>query len=109
MFGSKRGGIELLGCLCNKGFVGELIIRRIQSADGRSRASINDQPASIGLLRRLGVVLAEIHGQHDDRALLDPALHRNLVDAFGGLETQRAETAELWRGWQAADLALKDH
>lgn len=88
---------------------GELIIRRIQSADGRSRASINDQPVSISLLRKLGAVLAEIHGQHDDRALLDSALHRDLVDAFGGLEAHRFEVSQLWTAWREAEEALKNH
>lgn len=88
---------------------GELIVRRIQSADGRSRATINDQPASVGLLRKLGAVLAEIHGQHDDRALLDPALHRDLVDAFGGLDKDRSEVSTLWISWRDAENALQDH
>ncbi len=69
---------------------GELVIRRIQSADGKSRASINDQPVSINLLRQVGGLLAEIHGQHDDRALVDVARHRDLLDAFGGLEEKAA-------------------
>ncbi|MEM7426350.1 MAG: DNA repair protein RecN [Pseudomonadota bacterium] len=88
---------------------GELIVRRVQSADGRSRATINDQPASVGLLRKLGAVLAEIHGQHDDRALLDPALHRDLVDAFGGLDAVRVKVANHWTAWRKADAELQEH
>ena len=88
---------------------GELIVRRVQSADGRSRATINDQPASVGLLRKLGGVLAEIHGQHDDRALLDPSLHRNLVDAFGRLDGVRNSVASLWSSWRKAEDDLQDH
>ncbi len=88
---------------------GELIVRRVQSADGRSRATINDQPASVGLLRKLGGVLAEIHGQHDDRALLDPTLHRDLVDAFGKLDGNRDAVASLWAAWREAGNALRDH
>ena len=49
-----------------------LILRRIQSGDGRSRAFVNDQPVSVTLLRQIGATLVEIHGQHDDRALVDP-------------------------------------
>ncbi|MEM6384009.1 MAG: DNA repair protein RecN [Pseudomonadota bacterium] len=64
---------------------GELIIRRVQSSDGRARGFINDQPATMSLLQRLGPTLVEIHGQHDDRALVDPATHRALLDAYGGL------------------------
>ena len=63
-----------------------LILRRVQSADGRTRAFVNDQPVSVTLLRRIGAPLVEIHGQHDDRALVDPAVHRALLDAFGGLD-----------------------
>lgn len=50
---------------------GDLIFRRIQSADGRTRASINDQPVSVQMMRQVGQMLVEIHGQHDDRALID--------------------------------------
>ena len=67
---------------------GDLILRRSQAADGRTRAYLNDQPISAQVLRDVGRTLVEIHGQHDDRALLDPAAHRALLDAFGGLETQ---------------------
>jgi DNA repair protein RecN (Recombination protein N) len=59
----------------------ELILRRVQFADGRTRALVNDQPASVQVLRSLGAALVEIHGQHDERALVDPATHRRLVDA----------------------------
>ena len=58
---------------------GDLILRRVQMADGRSRAYVNDQPVSIQGLRAIGRELVEIHGQHDDRALVDPALHRALA------------------------------
>ncbi len=67
---------------------GELILRRVQAADGRTRAFLNDQPVSAQILRDLGRCLVEIHGQHDDRALVDPAAHRTLLDAFGGLEAE---------------------
>lgn len=75
---------------------GELIIRRVQSADGRTKAFINDQPVSASLLKTLGEVLVEIHGQHDDRALVDEREHRRLLDAFGGLEAEVAAVAALW-------------
>lgn len=88
---------------------GELVVRRVQNADGRSRATINDQPASVTLLRRLGSCLAEIHGQHDDRALLDSAMHRDLVDAFGELEPQRLSVSALWHAWKADEVALNEH
>ena len=67
---------------------GDLILRRVQMADGRTRAFINDQPVSVQTLRAVAAPLVEIHGQHDDRALVDPAMHRALLDAFGGLQKQ---------------------
>lgn len=71
---------------------GELIMRRVQLADGRTRAFVNDLPVGVQTLRALGAGLVEIHGQHDERALIDAASHRALVDAFGGLAEEAAET-----------------
>ena len=73
----------------------ELILRRVQMADGRTRAYVNDRTVGAQTLRALGASLVEIHGQHDERALLDAATHRSLVDAYGGLtrETQRVRAA----------------
>jgi DNA repair protein RecN (Recombination protein N) len=82
-----------------------LIIRRQLKADGGSRAFINDQPASAGLLRELGALLVEIHGQHDDRGLINPRGHRALLDSFGRLETAKVTAA--WQRWQAAAQALE--
>jgi DNA repair protein RecN (Recombination protein N) len=70
----------------------DLIMRRVQYADGRTRAFINDQPVGAGLMQSIGGQLIEIHGQHDDRALVDAATHRALLDAFGGLEAEGAAT-----------------
>ena len=66
----------------------DLILRRVQYADGRTRAFINDQPVGAGLMQSIGRQLVEIHGQHDDRALVDAATHRALLDAFGGLDAE---------------------
>ena len=77
-----------------------LVIRRIVRADGGSRAFVNDQPTSAGLLRELGALLVEIHGQHDDRGLLNPRGHRALLDSFGGIDTGPAAAA-----WQRLRLA----
>ncbi|RDE09093.1 DNA repair protein RecN [Pelagibacterium lacus] len=68
----------------------EIILRRVQHADGRTRAFINDQPVSAGLLKAVGGLLVEVHGQHDDRALVDAATHRALLDVFGGYERELA-------------------
>src|ERR1700721_298192 len=61
-----------------------LILRRVQFADGRTRAYVNDRSVSAQALRGLASALVEIHGQHDERALTDPSTHRTLVDAYGG-------------------------
>ena len=87
---------------------GELIVRRVQTADGRTRAFVNDQAVSANLLRQLGAALVEIHGQHDDRALVDPAIHRSLIDAFGGLEAEAKAVAAAHRAWRDAEKALAD-
>ncbi|MBS7697922.1 MULTISPECIES: DNA repair protein RecN [unclassified Chelatococcus] len=73
---------------------GDLILRRVQYADGRTRAFVNDQPVSVQVLKAIGGELVEIHGQHDDRALVDPAQHRSLLDAFGGLNADAAALRE---------------
>ena len=80
----------------------QLIVRRVQSADGRTRAYINDEPVSVQLLRRVGSLLVEIHGQHDDRALIDTATHRDLLDAYGGLSDEAAALAESFDSWRGA-------
>ena len=80
-----------------------LIIRRTVKADGGSRAFVNDQPCSAALLRDLGASLVEIHGQHDDRGLLNPRGHRALLDAYGRCDTSIVAVAHAaWR--EAATL-----
>ncbi len=81
-----------------------LLIRRLVKADGGSRAFVNDQPASAGFLRELAPHLVEIHGQHDDRGLLNPRGHRLLLDAFGRCDVGPVAVAH--RAWRAAEDAL---
>lgn len=88
---------------------GDIILRRVQSQDGRTRGFINDQPAGMALLRDIGRLLVEIHGQHDDRALVDSAAHRDLLDAYGGLTVQAAEVGARYREWRDAERALSLH
>jgi DNA repair protein RecN (Recombination protein N) len=88
---------------------GEIVIRRIQNADGPSRATINDQPVSLNLLRQISVLLIELHGQHADRALVDVAEHRRLLDAFGGLDAQVEKLSVLWRTLTSSRNALEEH
>src|SRR5712691_164155 len=85
---------------------GELILRRAQFADGRTRAFINDQPVSVQVLREVGRKLVEIHGQHDERALVDSATHRLLLDAFAGHLDRVVEVGQLWDAWRAATAAV---
>ncbi|WP_294389751.1 DNA repair protein RecN [uncultured Sphingomonas sp.] len=87
-----------------------LVIRRSLRADGGSRAFVNSQPASAGLLRTLGATLIEVHGQHDDRGLLNRQGHRALLDVFGRIDTRPTATAYArWReAEQAHDTALSD-
>ncbi|MGD1933892.1 MAG: DNA repair protein RecN [Candidatus Phaeomarinobacter sp.] len=83
---------------------GELILRRVQTSDGRTRAFVNDQPVSVALLRQRGDMLVEVHGQHDTHGLLDASTHRGMLDAFGGLEKKVSELSGLhgtWRDLQA--------
>ena len=88
---------------------GDLILRRVQMADGRTRAFLNDQPASVQVLKAIGAVLVEIHGQHDERALVDSTRHRNLVDAYGGLDGEAAGVAARHRAWRSAEDAFAGH
>jgi DNA repair protein RecN (Recombination protein N) len=83
-----------------------LLIRRTLKADGGSRAFVNDQPCSAALLRDLGGMLVEIHGQHDDRGLLNPRGHRALLDAYGRCDA--AAVASAHAAWRTAAATLAD-
>jgi DNA repair protein RecN (Recombination protein N) len=87
----------------------ELILRRVQFADGRTRAFINDQPVSVQVMKELGTALVEIHGQHDERALVDAATHRRLLDAFGALEADAAKVERLWEARREAQAVADAH
>jgi DNA repair protein RecN (Recombination protein N) len=88
---------------------GEIVVKRVQMAEGASRATINDQPVSINVLRQLSAMLVELHGQHADRALVNSSAHRDLLDAFGGLETKATEVATLWKTASGAAAAMAEH
>ena len=83
-----------------------LIVRRQLRPDGKSKAFVNDQPVSVGLLREMAGFLVELHGQHDDRGLVNPRGHRTLLDRFAGVDG--AQLAAAWRAWRSADEALGD-
>ncbi len=86
----------------------EIVLRRVVSADGRSRAFVNDEPVGVALLRRMGALLVEVQGQHDQVGLADPASHGGLLDAFGSLEGRRARVGDAFRTWRATNRALRD-
>ncbi|MFM7348800.1 MAG: DNA repair protein RecN [Erythrobacter sp.] len=83
-----------------------LLIRRQVRADGGSRAFINDQPASVALLRELAPALVELHGQHDDRGLVNPRGHRMLLDRYAGTDVAGLERA--WGEWARAEAQLAE-
>jgi len=85
----------------------ELLLRRINTSDGRKTAWVNDRRVSGEVLRRLSETLIELHGQHDDRGLLNPGGHRDLLDTYGRLEDQRATTRAAWRDVSARRKALR--
>src|SRR5471030_451009 len=85
-----------------------LTLRRAVGADGRVRAFVNDQPASVALLRRLGDTLVEIQGQMEQHGLLDVATHRASLDAFAGLDKQGAAVRAAWQAWRSAEQARAD-
>ncbi len=87
---------------------GELILRRINTRDGRKTAWVNDRRASGEVLRQLSETLLELHGQHDDRGLLNARGHQKLLDLYGGFENGLlAKTRKTWRNLRAADQALE--
>jgi DNA repair protein RecN (Recombination protein N) len=88
---------------------GDIILRRVQSVDGRTRVFVNDQPSSVSLMRDVGRALVEIHGQHDERALVDASAHRDLLDAFGGNSGESGAVAEAWRLWRSTEQDLARH
>src|ERR1700736_360940 len=84
----------------------ELILRRVQFTDGRTRGFVNDQRVSVQTLKILGAALVEIHGQHDERALVDAATHRRLLDAFGRLDREGEAIELLWNELRIREAAL---
>ncbi|WP_428485686.1 DNA repair protein RecN [Rhodopila sp.] len=84
----------------------EIVVRRVLTRDGRSRAFVNDHPVGVGLLRRIGALLVEVQGQHEQMSLADPTSHAALLDAFGVAAALRQTVALTWRAWRDALGAL---
>ena len=88
----------------------DVVLRRVVGADGRSRAFINDQPVSVGLLREIGALLVEVHGQFESHGLLDPSTHIAALDAYRRVKSRDgadAACASAWEIWRKAAAALK--
>jgi DNA repair protein RecN (Recombination protein N) len=84
----------------------EILVRRIVTRDGRSRALVNDQPVSVSFLRTLTASLIEVQGQHEQVGLTDPANHMALLDSFGVAPALRAATAAAHKAWRERAAAL---
>lgn len=90
----------------------ECILRRVITADGRSRAYVNGTPSPVQGLKELGEMLVSIHGQHEHQSLLKRETHRELLDEFAGLQATARNVADAWRHWQqkqAEYLHFRDH
>ena len=97
---APAAGDPVQALLAEQGIAAEddLVLRRVVGADGRSRGFVNDQPVGTGLMRQIGGLLIEVHGQHEQQGLFDPAIQRGLLDAYGGLEgTARGAAPGAWR------------
>ncbi len=90
--------LEDQGIVCEDGE--PLVLRRVVSADGKSKAFVNDQPVGAGLLRRIGDDLVEIHGQFATHGLLNPATHKGVLDAYGRLEPLGEACRRAYAAWQ---------
>ncbi len=88
---------------------GDIVVRRVQTRDGSSRATINDQPVSLALLRQFAALLVELHGQHADRALVNVNSHRSLLDAYGSLDKQVKAVAVARATWSDVKSRLQEH
>ncbi len=86
----------------------ELILRRINTRDGRKTAWVNDRRCSGEVLRQLSDVLVELHGQQDDRGLLNPRGHRDLLDVYGAYALEKDVVRAAWRGRRTAKAALEE-
>lgn len=85
-----------------------LLLKRILTPEGTSKALVNDQAVSLSLLKSLGEQLVEIHGQHGQRDLTDMSIHRNLLDTFGGHQKERDELRLRFAAWQGAKESLAE-
>ncbi len=83
-----------------------LLLRRVVYTSGKSRAFINDQPVSIGLLKQVGDTLVEIHGQFETQGLLNPSTHRAMLDEYAEIDS--SALSDVWQAWKTAEQELDD-
>ena len=105
---SVSGDHPVLSVLSGQGLEAEdeIVLRRVVTKDGRSRAFVNDQPAGVALLRRIGAMLVEVQGQHEQMGLADPASHATFLDEFGVPVDRREAVMIAWRTWREAATRL---
>ncbi len=87
---------------------GELLLRRVVTQDGKSKAFVNNEPVSVSFLKSIGETLVEIHGQFATHGLLNPATHIDILDIYGGLESQKSKVTELFQTYRAAQKELQN-
>ena len=102
-------GHPALMLLSEQGLAAEddIVLRRIVTKDGRSRAFVNDQPVGVALLRRAGALLVEVQGQHEQMGLADPGSHAGFLDQFGVPTALRDAVAAAWRTWRDTTAKLR--
>jgi DNA repair protein RecN (Recombination protein N) len=105
---SPPSGHPVLDVIREQGLDAEedIVLRRVVSKDGRSRAFVNDQPIGVALLRRVGALLVEVQGQHEQMGLAEPASHAGFLDAFAVPAPLRRAVGDAWREWRQALDAL---
>jgi DNA repair protein RecN (Recombination protein N) len=105
---SPPSGHSVLDVIREQGLDAEedIVLRRVVSRDGRSRAFVNDQPVGVALLRRVGALLVEVQGQHEQMGLAEPASHAGFLDAFAVPAPLRQAASDVWREWRRALDAL---
>jgi DNA repair protein RecN (Recombination protein N) len=106
---SPRSDHPVMALLAEQGLEAEddIVLRRVVTKDGRSRAFVNDQPVGVALLRRVGALLVEVQGQHEQMGLADPASHAGFLDQFGVPAKLREAVASAWRDWRGALTKLQ--
>ncbi|MBA5724293.1 DNA repair protein RecN [Candidatus Liberibacter sp.] len=105
----ENHSLGVLLCEANIHHEGNVVFRRVQFSDGRTKAYINDQLVSVGFMRTAGCLLVENHSQHADRALIDVSGHRNILDSYAGIDEDLHNLGVLYRNWRQSVDALQEY